>query len=84
MREEIAMEKQNVTLSIPKQILQKAKIMAIKRNHSLSGLLTVLLTELVESEERYEEAKRRGLARLDEAHAIRGDYAWSRESLHER
>ncbi len=78
------MEKQNVTLSIPKHLLQRAKILAVQRNHSLSGLLTDLLTEMVESEERYEEAKRRSLSRLDEARALRGDYAWLRESLHER
>jgi len=74
---------QNVTLSIPKQILRRAKILAVQRNRSLSGLLTDLLIELVESEERYEEAMRRSLARLDEARDLRGDYAWTRESLHE-
>lgn len=78
------MEKQNVTLSISKDILQRVKILAIKRNHSLSGLLTDVLTELVESEERYEEAMRRNLSRLEEGRALSGDYSWSRESLHER
>jgi hypothetical protein len=78
------MMKQNKTLSIPKHVLQQAKIIAIKRNHSLSGLLTDMLTELVESEERYEEAMHRNLARLDEARALNGKYTWSRELLHER
>ena len=78
------MEKQNVTLSIPKHLLQRAKILAVQRNHSLSGLLTDLLTEMVEAEDRYEEAMRRSLARLDEARVLNGDYTWSRESLHER
>lgn len=78
------MKKQNVTLSLPKDILQQAKILAIKRNHSLSGLLTDMLTELVENEERYEEAMRRNLARLEQAQALNSDYSWSRESLHER
>ena len=79
------MEKQNVTLSLPIGILQQAKIIAIKRNNSLSGLLKEILTELVESEEQYEAAMRRSLARLDEARPLHdGDYTWSRESLHER
>ncbi len=78
------METQNVTLSIPKHILQRAKLLAVQRNQSLSGLLTGLLIDLLESEERYEEARRRSLARLHEARALGGDYAWSRESLHER
>lgn len=33
------MDKQNVTLSIPEDILQKAKIWAAKQNISLSNLL---------------------------------------------
>ena len=37
---------QNVTLSIPKDILRKAKILAVQKNTSLSGLLTQTLTEL--------------------------------------
>ena len=78
------MEKQNVTLSLPKDILQQAKIMAIRRNDSLSGMLTQLLTELVENEVRYEEAQERSLARLAEARLLNGDYTVSRESLHER
>jgi hypothetical protein len=78
------MEKQNVTLSIPKHLLQKAKILAVRHNNSLSGLLTELLISMVESEDRYAEAKERSLARLDVAPALHGDYAWSRESLHER
>ena len=78
------MEKQNVTLSIPKELLQQAKILAIRRNHSLSSLLTSLLIEMVENEERYEEAKRRSLARLATVPALQGEYTWSRESLHER
>jgi hypothetical protein len=78
------MEKQNITLSIPKDVLRRAKIVAIKRNDSLSGMLTGLLIELVEREDRYEEAMRRGLAGLNETRELGGDYAWSRESLHER
>ena len=79
------MDKQNVTLSLPKDILQQAKIIAIKRNSSLSGLLKEILTELVEGEERYQEAMHRNLTRLDEARALNGgEYTWSRESLHDR
>ena len=78
------MDKQNVTLSLPKDILQRAKIMAIKRNMSLSGLLVEILTQLVESEDRYEEAQGRSLARMAAAQPLEGAYHWSRESLHER
>jgi hypothetical protein len=76
--------KQSITLSIPKDILQQAKVLAVKRNLSLSGLITDMLIELVENEVRYEEAMRRNLSRFEEARALSGDYSWSRESLHER
>jgi hypothetical protein len=78
------MEKQNVTLSLPKDVLQRAKILAIKRNHSLSSMLTDVLTEIVAAEDRYDEARQRSLARMDAAQALSGDYTWKRESLHER
>lgn len=78
------MEKQNVTLSIPKELLQEAKIIAIQRNSSLSGLLSSLLEDMVMREHRYQAAKRRSLARLADAPALTGDYTWTRDSLHER
>lgn len=41
------MEKQNVTLSLPKDILKQAKIVAVQQNTSLSQLLTDTLIEKV-------------------------------------
>ncbi len=38
---------QNVTLAIPKDVLRKAKILAVQKNTSLSGLLTQTLIDLV-------------------------------------
>lgn len=51
------MERQNVTLSIPKDILKKAKILAIEQDSSLSGLLTRFLIEMVEQHEQYAQGK---------------------------
>ena len=80
------MEKQNITLSIPKNILRRAKKMAIDHNTSLSGLMVDLLTNLIEQEERYASARQKHLAWL--AHGAdlgtNGDINWSRESLHDR
>ena len=39
------MEKQNVTLSLPKALLQKAKLMAVRQDKSLSQLLVEALQE---------------------------------------
>jgi hypothetical protein len=79
-------EKQNVTLSLPKGLLRKAKMVAIEQETSLSGLMVDLLTEFVERKEAYAEARQRHLALLAEETDL-GTYGrsnWTRDSLHER
>ncbi len=80
------METQNITLSLPKDVLRKAKILAIKRDTSLSGLLTRALVEIVEKEEGYEEARQQHLAILEQGFDLgtQGKINWSRDELHER
>jgi hypothetical protein len=77
--------KQNVTLSIPKDILRKAKILAVQKNTSLSGLLTQTLVELVEGRKDFEGARRRGLEMLRSGFDLGtgGEIPWKREDLHE-
>jgi len=77
---------QNVTLAIPKDILRKAKIIAVQRNTSLSGLLTQTLAELVSHQEGYEQALRRNLAMLKSGFDLgtQGNITWHREELYER
>ncbi len=77
---------QNVTLAIPKDILRKAKMLAVQRNTSLSGLLTETLVELVTRQEGYEQARRRNLEMLKSASDLgtQGNIPWQREDLHER
>ena len=77
---------QNVTLAIPRHILRKAKILAVQKNTSLSGLLTQTLTELVEHQESYEQARARNLEILKNGFNMgtRGKINWKREDLHAR
>ena len=77
---------QNVTLAIPKEILRKAKILAVQRNTSLSGLLTQTLAELVAHQEGYDQARRRNLELLKNGFdfGTQGNLTWKREELHER
>ena len=77
---------QNITLSIPKDILRKAKILAIQRNTSLSGLLAQTLTEMVADHEEYERARQRNLLFLKNGLNLgtHGNAGWTREDLHER
>jgi hypothetical protein len=76
---------QNVTLAIPKDILRKAKILAVQNNTSLSGLLTQTLTELVANQEAYEQARQRNLVILKNGFDLgtQGNITWKREELHE-
>lgn len=81
------MEKiQNITLAIPKDILRKAKILAVEKNTSLSGLLTQTLKELVERQEAYDQARHRNLALMERGLELgtHGKTQWTREELHER
>lgn len=80
------MEVQNVTLSIPKVTLRKAKVLAIERGTSLSGFLTQLLADVVDREDQYRVAMQRHLAWLDRGLDLGtgGRPAWTREELHER
>jgi hypothetical protein len=53
------MERPKINLSIPKDVLIKARRLAIDKQTSLSGLLTKTLEELVSSEDSYREAQAR-------------------------
>jgi len=80
------MEKQNVTLAVPKEILREAKLMAMERRTSLSGLWTQVLSEMVFQEEKYTSARRRHLSWLERGVDLGtgGSPRWTREELHER
>jgi predicted transcriptional regulator len=77
---------QNVTVSIPKDILKKAKHIAIDRHTSLSGLLSQALEEIVEKEDAYSKAKDRQLVILKNGFdmGLKGKINWGREDLHAR
>lgn len=77
---------QNITLSLPKPILRKVKILAVERQSSVSALLTGLLEEIVEREDAYAAARERALARLARPVSLvtKGATPWTRDSVHER
>ncbi len=80
------MDTQNITLSVPKDILRKIKIMAVKQGTSVSGLMTNVMTELVSREEGYQAARRRHLDLLGVGQDLDtgGVITWTRDELHER
>jgi len=80
------METRNITLSIPKDVLLKVKLLAVTRETSVSRLLTETLSRLVEQELTYTHARERHLQYLVEGTDLGTDgmAAASREALHER
>jgi hypothetical protein len=79
-----AKTKQNVTISLDRETIQKAKIVAARRSTSISGLLARQIEILVGEEEAYERAKRQALALLDQGFDLGGKGPVSRDELHER
>jgi len=65
-------EKQNVTISLSRQVLKKAKILAARRETSITGLLSQEIEFLVGNEEAYERAQRQAMALLDEGFHLGG------------
>lgn len=80
------MEKQNVTLAIPKDVLREAKHIAVDRGTSLSGLLVEALGEKVKrlSEMRRAGQRQRALMRRGLKLGTKGKPSWSRDELHAR
>lgn len=80
------MERQNVTLSLPKALLKKAKALAASKEKSLSVLLKESLEEKINEASGYNQARDRqmGLLKRGLNLGTKGRLAVSREELHER
>ena len=76
--------KQNVTVSLSRQVLKKAKILAARRETSISGLLAQEIEVLVGVEEAYERAERQAIALLDKGFHMGEVIRAGRDELHER
>jgi len=80
------MEKQNITLSLPKALLKKAKAIASNESKSLSKLLKESLENRIANESGYNEARERQLEYLQTGFNLgtEGQIGVSRKELHER
>jgi len=79
-------ESQNVTLSIPKRVLQKARYIAVERNTSLSALLTGYIEDIIEQDDKYKMARTRHLSIVEKGFEMgtKGSVSWKRDELHAR
>ena len=80
------METQNITLSLPKELLLKVKLIAVKRQTSVSRLLTQTLENIVRQEEAYSHSRLRHLKLLEQGMDLGtgGQITTTRDELHER
>jgi len=76
--------KQNVTISLTRQTLRKVKILAARRDTSISGLLAEQIEILVGEEEAYERAERQAAALLEKGFHLGGVIRARRDELHDR
>lgn len=76
--------KQNVTITLDRQTVRKAKILAAKQGTSISGLLAREVEHLVGEEEVYARAQSGALAFLEQGFHFGGRIHATRDELHER
>jgi hypothetical protein len=77
-------DKQNITIRLSRQTIQKARVLAAQRSTSISGLLTSQIEQLANSEDEYERAMRGALALMKEGFDLGGTHKLDRDALHER
>ena len=80
------MDRQNVTLSLSKALLKKAKIVAAQENKSLSELVREILRGKVDRQTGYQKAKQRHLSILKKGLNLgtKGCSSYIRDELHDR
>jgi hypothetical protein len=76
--------KQNVTISLDRQTVRKAKILAARRETSISGLVAAQIESMVGEDEAYEAARRQALELLERGFHLGGHHRIDRMDLHER
>ena len=80
------MERQNITLSLPREILKKGKMLAAKKGISLNELVRELLEMTAENEEGYRTSADRQIKRMKEGTPLgtKGKIPWQRGELYQR
>ena len=77
------MSKSNVTIKVDDALLREVRVIAAKKDSSISALLSDYIENIVRDDKAYSEARDRAKARMKEG----WDLGWkpgSREELHDR
>ena len=76
--------KKNLTISLDRQTIQKAKVLAARHSTSISDVLARQIEILIGEEEAYERAERQAMTLLDQGFHLGGVIRDSRDESHER
>jgi predicted transcriptional regulator len=76
---------QNITLSLPWDLLKRIKRLAADRDTSVSALMADALSRLANDQRRYSTARKRSIEAMKTGSlGTRGHRTWTRDDLHER
>lgn len=78
------MTTKNVTLSMPEELVRRAKVLAAQRDMSVSSLVARLLEQLVGDVRDYDEAWELERQKMSAGLLEVGPITWSRDELHQR
>ena len=79
------MVNRNITLSLPEELVRKAKVVAAERDTSVSALVAELVAHLVGGSSDYAQAWAEEESIMERGDTLRvGDITWTREDLHNR
>ncbi len=84
MKSAKAISRQNVTVSLTRETLRKAKVLAARRETSISGLLAAQIETLVGEDDTYARAEKRAKELMKQGFDMGERPRVSRDELHER
>ena len=76
--------KQNITISLDKDLIHTGKMIAAQRGTSLNRMLRQELERIIRNERQYDTAKRKAIAAMKAGFRSGMDRYPSRDELHER
>ncbi|MBS9532851.1 hypothetical protein KIH27_04525 [Mycobacterium sp. M1] len=79
------MPSKNITLTMPAELVRRAKVLAAQRDMSVSGLVARLLEQLVGEVDDYDDVAERERRIMSGDSGLQiGPMTWSRDELHQR
>ena len=76
--------KQNITISLDKDLIQTGKVIAAQKGTSLNRMLRVELERIIRNARQYDMAKQKAIATMKKGFHSGMDRYSSRDELHER